>query len=223
MKLLLFASASLAALALSTVEGSAITITFYEDTYINTAGGQTPIITNNLTPQTLTIGVRQTFNLFTVTPTGSCNSSCLTDQGDAYSLDEARIFVSLVIVGDDGVEADTATAAGYYEAKYFGTPLACDTVSSGSQSGCIDWTDFGNTTHYETGTGFHNGDLTSRITVTFNRASGWGITPTITVLAEQVATSPLPGTFPFLATGLGVMGLLGWRRKRNAADAIAAD
>ena len=33
---------------------------------------------------------------------------------------------------------------------------------------------------------------------------------------------PLPAALPLFATGLGVMGLLGWRRKRKAAAALAA-
>lgn len=34
--------------------------------------------------------------------------------------------------------------------------------------------------------------------------------------------TPLPATLPLFATGLGAMGLLGWRRKRKNAAAIAA-
>jgi hypothetical protein len=36
-------------------------------------------------------------------------------------------------------------------------------------------------------------------------------------LAVLNATTPLPAALPLFATGLGVMGLLGWRRKRKAA------
>ena len=32
---------------------------------------------------------------------------------------------------------------------------------------------------------------------------------------------PLPGALPLFATGLGALGLLGWRRKRKASAAIA--
>ena len=32
------------------------------------------------------------------------------------------------------------------------------------------------------------------------------------------AETPLPGALPLFATGLGAMGLLGWRRKRKAAS-----
>jgi hypothetical protein len=37
-----------------------------------------------------------------------------------------------------------------------------------------------------------------------------------------VAT-PLPATLPLFATGLGTLGLFGWRRKRNNTAAIAAN
>jgi hypothetical protein len=38
----------------------------------------------------------------------------------------------------------------------------------------------------------------------------------------DVFQTPLPAAFPLFATGLGAMGLLGWRRKRKAATAVAA-
>jgi hypothetical protein len=36
------------------------------------------------------------------------------------------------------------------------------------------------------------------------------------------AVTPLPAALPLFATGLGAMGLLGWRRKRKNTAAIAA-
>lgn len=41
------------------------------------------------------------------------------------------------------------------------------------------------------------------------------------VFTAPTSTTPLPGAFPFFATGLAGVGLLGWRRKRSGA-AIAA-
>jgi hypothetical protein len=38
----------------------------------------------------------------------------------------------------------------------------------------------------------------------------------------SVSTTPLPAALPLFATGLGAMGLLGWRRKRKASDALTA-
>jgi hypothetical protein len=37
-----------------------------------------------------------------------------------------------------------------------------------------------------------------------------------------VSGTPLPAALPLFVTGLGVMGLFGWRRKRNAAATLAA-
>jgi hypothetical protein len=38
---------------------------------------------------------------------------------------------------------------------------------------------------------------------------------------EPTGTTPLPAALPLFATGLGALGLLGWRRKRKSAAAIA--
>jgi len=37
-----------------------------------------------------------------------------------------------------------------------------------------------------------------------------------------VATTPLPAALPLFASGLGALGLFGWRRKRKGVGAIAA-
>ena len=36
---------------------------------------------------------------------------------------------------------------------------------------------------------------------------------------DSAVTTPLPAALPLFATGLGVLGLLGWRRKRKAQAA----
>lgn len=46
--------------------------------------------------------------------------------------------------------------------------------------------------------------------------------PTGDVVLGSVSTTPLPATLPLFATGLGALGLFGWRRKRKAAVAPAA-
>jgi hypothetical protein len=45
-------------------------------------------------------------------------------------------------------------------------------------------------------------------------------TPNV-LLHELDVTTPLPAALPLFATGLGAVGLLGWRRKRKASAAIA--
>ena len=50
------------------------------------------------------------------------------------------------------------------------------------------------------------------------RDFGYALTPgTWTVSPTPTAAVPLPAALPLFATGLGVMGLLGWRRKRKTA------
>jgi hypothetical protein len=43
-----------------------------------------------------------------------------------------------------------------------------------------------------------------------------------TVDNVSVSATPLPAAFPLFATGLGALGLLGWRKKRKNAAAVAA-
>ena len=42
------------------------------------------------------------------------------------------------------------------------------------------------------------------------------------LVSGDVDPTPLPATLPLFATGLGALGLFGWRRKRKNAAAIAA-
>jgi hypothetical protein len=51
----------------------------------------------------------------------------------------------------------------------------------------------------------------------------WGFSngSTDTFLTLTPLATPLPGALPLFATGLGALGLLGWRRKKKAA-ALAA-
>jgi hypothetical protein len=43
-----------------------------------------------------------------------------------------------------------------------------------------------------------------------------------TDLTDPPAATPLPAGLPLFATGIGILGLLGWRRKRKGAATIAA-
>jgi Protein of unknown function (DUF642) len=42
----------------------------------------------------------------------------------------------------------------------------------------------------------------------------------ITLTATTIPPTPLPAAFPLFATGLGALGLFGWRRKRNSTAAL---
>ncbi len=49
-----------------------------------------------------------------------------------------------------------------------------------------------------------------------------GLTPQINFALEEPTPTPLSGTLPLLASGIGAVGLLGWRRKGKNAASIAA-
>ena len=53
----------------------------------------------------------------------------------------------------------------------------------------------------------------------FVNLSGWPYDDgaIVTVTFEDTAETPLPAALPLFATGLGALGLLGWRRKRKQA------
>jgi hypothetical protein len=73
---------------------------------------------------------------------------------------------------------------------------------------------------------FSLGEETFDIYVTLTAAGsdpygGFDLTNNAITLSAPAAT-PLPAAFPLFATGLGAMGLLGWRRKRKNTAAIAA-
>jgi hypothetical protein len=52
----------------------------------------------------------------------------------------------------------------------------------------------------------------------FNTISG-SVGQPFVIATEEIVTTPLPAALPLLATGLGALGLLGWRRKRTALNA----
>jgi PEP-CTERM motif-containing protein len=59
---------------------------------------------------------------------------------------------------------------------------------------------------------------------TVNGALPVGYSPTdvaFQLYAHAPSPVPLPSALPLFATGLGVLGLLGWRRKRKASAAFA--
>jgi hypothetical protein len=81
--------------------------------------------------------------------------------------------------------------------------------------------------------GYLSGTAVSDSSTYLNRTfASLGVTPgtyewtwgnqSFTLQVGDVVATPLPAALPLFATGLGVMGLLGWRRKRKGAAEAAA-
>jgi hypothetical protein len=85
-------------------------------------------------------------------------------------------------------------------------PPACDIQVQGI---CILRTGYSFAAHH--GTYFDDWTLVQFGINTSGRVEG---TYTITLLSEV----PLPATLPLFAGGLGILGLLGWRRRQKAAS-----
>jgi hypothetical protein len=156
-------------------------------------------------------------NFFVASPSGSCGkeSSCsgpnYTQSGTLdVTMDFTEYNSSNVIIGTGSL-----TETGTYTAKYSGTDLGCSGKSGSGQTDCIDWT--GAATGVGGSVKLPVAIGSVLLDVTFYNAQDWAITPKISF--TETSPVPLPATFPLFASGLGALGLLGWRRKRKAVAA----
>ncbi len=167
-------------------------------------------------------------NLFTVDPASSSGETNNMVSGTiqvVFSFQNKSFQNGHEVVTTRG----SLTQYGTFLANYNTTGLGCS--SSTGQSDCIYW---GSTpaplTDYKT-TGEQNNvstvanvvDLVTlsnglSFDVNFYDAQDWNLTPGVSFTDP----TPLPATLPLFAGGLSVMGLLGWRRKRKNAAALAA-
>jgi hypothetical protein len=63
-------------------------------------------------------------------------------------------------------------------------------------------------------TGLNNGTFDIENTASFDGANG--------LVVSGTAITPIPAALPLFASGLGALGLIGWRRKRRTQTAISA-
>jgi hypothetical protein len=81
----------------------------------------------------------------------------------------------------------------------------------------------------DNGTGETDGDsgvtqLTANFTTAASNVNTGPLFTTITVTDPAVTpATPLPATLPLFASGLGALGLLGWRRKRKAGASLLGE
>jgi hypothetical protein len=193
----------------------AATITgYYTVTDSMTTGNNAPVIADDLgtytsghqyistTLNALTVNTPSTAaNLFTATPTGSsCGYNCASNTATG-------IITVTFHVTDALNHSGTATFTGDYDAKYSGTYLGCSGKSGSGQSDCIDWT--------STDPVYINFGDGTVLEITLGNAEDWSITPKVSFDLDPVTATPLPAALPLFVGGLGLMSLLGLRRKRK--------
>jgi hypothetical protein len=129
-----------------------------------------------------------------------------------YLVDPTGGYVGVISFGGPDLNGSSQIhvfcdyATGPCTNTYFGDTLATlDSIAYGS-------TTFGLLTVYESGVEIGNWNNNG------NTISAQADIQSITI---NTATTPLPAALPLFASGLGALGLLGWRRKRKAA-ALAA-
>jgi hypothetical protein len=121
-----------------------------------------------------------------------------------------------------GTYGDSAT----FTAKYGGAELGC-AVGDGKSpltgdTDCLIWkSNLVQIALSGSGSGNLAGDY---LQIILNNATDWNITNTIQfdLSSHNQLITPIPAALPLFASGLGGLGLLGWRRKRKAAAARAA-
>jgi hypothetical protein len=212
-----------AGLLMSAGAASAATITGYYSVSDAMTHGNAPTITDDLGTftsghqyistalQALTPNVPSgEVNFITTSPAGSCGSGCIN-----YTA-SGTLTITFNVTDAAGHSA-TATQTGTYEAKYSGTYLGCSGKSGMGQSDCVDWTGSNGTSTGKVTDVLNFGDGTI-LDITLYNAEDWAITPKISF---DLDPTPLPATLPLFMSGLGALGLLGWRKKREAF-AIAA-
>jgi hypothetical protein len=139
--------------------------------------------------------------------------------------------IDLLLNLNSDFACNTATCQGYYGAYFSGGTVTIFDGIGGSQSFNIG--SGGTSRDFQLQSTYLNGgNYQPTFTQTAMYMQYYDVNQTIyssnftAYLSGQtdltVAQTPLPAALPLFATGLGVMGLLGWRRKRKSAAAIAA-
>ena len=167
---------------------------------------------------------------FAINPSGSCGSTCVKGPNEGTANHHLYYYTAsgIVTVQFDfkglTVLSGSTSDTGLYQAKYGGLKLPCATNSSNGDTDCINWTTTINGVVNPLVVNFSNGDT---LDIFLSNAEDWSITPKISFQLFTTPScsgpegcapppgTPLPGTLPLFASGAGLLGFLGLRRKKK--------
>jgi hypothetical protein len=167
------------------------------------------------------IAAADTIQSFSIAGTGTTfGDSSFSFSGD-MSIDITTNTLASLDLGFTASTADQPTVGNTFEAYVCGGFTDCPLQGFGTVVITM--------TQDQAGDGFYDGGslVGSLIPIASSEASRCGIFPTpcleqITGYSGEVApTTPLPATLPLFATGLGALGLFGWRTKWKIAANVA--
>jgi hypothetical protein len=147
----------------------------------------------------------------------SLTGGSITTDGTIGTLASTDITVWSVTITGGSPSPDTVTGTTPYGAFTSATSglTASSTTLKFDLSPTVDTTNFVLSTNDENGVGYDYMTIALCVSADCQYSTE---TSTAFVIAS-VAATPLPGALPLFAGGLGMMGLLGWRRKRKSAAA----
>jgi hypothetical protein len=191
----------------------------FSESYSTSHGG--PSITNDLGSSiSVTEGTPTSFtNLATFAPQGTCSGGGCSGGTET---DPFTVTFGTFNFGG-GVTAAGFSESGKFEAKYGGTEIGCAAGDSGSGGGgdtdCVLW---GTTTAFNGSVSFSelmtNG-LT--LTVTFDNASDWNISPQVSFSVTDAPAAPELSTWGMMLAGFGLLGFAAMRKSKREARLAA--
>ena len=181
-------------------------------------------------PLTLDAPATTPTDFFTATPSSSSGIDCSSRGPNKCSatndIAHSEIQVTLKFIDPTDGVTDTLTEDGTFYADYKGVePNGC-TNSKGSETDCIVWAG-ANPTPGSSVTKTYELSNDEYFEAIFYNAQDWSITPLISfgyvdpLFLQNDGSTPVPASLPLFISGLAVLGLLGWRRKRNLVSAVA--
>jgi hypothetical protein len=169
------------------------------------AGGISGTITTDGTTGTLSASnitswnINQTINDVQFIENLSSSNSTLSLTGGALTANATELFFNFSATDDSLLKFSSTLVTGN-SLQYCDATAACINQNGASDFSTIEWV------FVAPGLGSTNGSSPQ--------------VGDIEIAAATVGTTPLPAALPLFATGLGAMGLFGWRRKRKNAAAL---